>query len=343
VQQRLAAAPNTPGVEAEEKSARVNAVPVGEEKKSQAEDSTAALIEEEDDEEGTADESTTIGKKPVRARHHFTDDEFVYLHALGRIPEGESPMPEPTMLEEKGIDGLNFAFAFDYNDMRFYMSSFSTEQMNVSKAMVLLLNKQESIHMQGVHESVLNDLRGHGVLLPFEFGTVVRGKDAFHTLIDKNSEDLEEALDEIEKTTWWTVAVSVLDGIIGKLVGTDVQNVGRDRSRDRASYISTTHGKKFDIKVLERILQREKKLAEAIHADLSSVAKRADLDTIVGLGSGSSEDWKVILKSSYEVPRKDILTFHRTITDLQYRHLQYELMVALTGNPEYFTLRRKGL
>jgi len=213
--------------------------------------------------------------------------------------------------------------------------------MNVSKAMVLLLNKQESLQLQGVHQSTLNDLRGHGVLLPFEFGTVARGKDSLLGLIDKNLEDLEEALDDVENTTWWTVTASVLDATIARIVGTDVQSVGRDRSRDRASYTSAPQGKKFDIKVLERILQREKKLAESVHSALSESAERADVDTMVGLGSGSSEDWKVILKASYDVPKRDVAKFSRAVTDQQYHHLQYDLMLALTGNRDCFVLNRK--
>jgi hypothetical protein len=225
--------------------------------------------------------------------------------------------------------------------MRFYLSKINPNEMSISKAMVLLLNKHESLELQGVHESILNDLRGHGLLLPLEFGTVARGKDQFFDIVDKNKDDLEEALDEIVKSTWWTVTASVLDGTIAGIVGTDVQTVGRDRSRDRASYTSAPQSKKFDIKVLERILQREKKIAEAVHAELSAVAGRSDVETIVGLGSGSSEDWKVILKASYEVAKRNVGKFNRAVTDLQYHHLQYDLMLSLTGDRDFLTLRRK--
>lgn len=295
----------------------------------------------DDDEEILSAEVTGSPKQTTRARYNFTDDDYVYVHAVGKIPEGETAVPDPFMLEEKGIDGHEFAFAFDYGGVRFYLSKVNPNEVSVSKAMVLLLNKQESLQLQGVHESILNDLRGHGVLLPFEFGTVARGKDYLTGLLDKNLEDLQEALDDMGETTWWSVTASVLDSTIARIVGTDVQSIGRERTRDRASYISSPHGKKFDVKVLERILQREKKLAESIHEELSTVSQRSDIDTMVGLGSGSSEDWKVILKGSYDVPKRDVNKFTRAVTDLQYHHLQYDLMLSLTGNKEFFTLRRK--
>ncbi len=323
------------------------AVLPGEEPAGDAGDRVAPKVEEtaisvsEDDEEIVGTETGGPAKQTTRARYNFSDDDYVYVHAVGRIPDGENSVADPFMLEEKGIDGHEFAFAFDYTGMRFYLSKINPEEMSVSKAMVLLLNKQESIQVQGVHESILNDLRGHGVLLPFDFGTVARGKDYFVGLLDKNLDDLQDALDEVEKTTWWTVTASVLDSTIARIVGTEVQSIGRDRTRDRASYTSSPQGKKFDIKVLERILQREKKLAESIHEALSAVADRSDVDTMIGLGSGSSEDWKVILKGSYDVPKRNIGKFNRTVTDLQYHHLQFDLMLALAGDKESFTLRRK--
>ncbi|MBM2840492.1 MAG: hypothetical protein HW412_1020 [Bacteroidetes bacterium] len=296
--------------------------------------------ENEDDEIVSVDSAGSI-KHTTRARYDFADDEYVYVHAVSKIPGGETPVPEPFMLEEKGIDGREFAFGHDYSGMRFYLSKVNPNELNISKAMVLLLNKQESIQLQGMHESTLNDLRAHGILLPMDFGTVVRGKDSFFNIVDKNLDDLEDALADIENTTKWTVTASVLDSTIAQIVGTEVQTVGRDRSRDRASYTSSPQGKKFDIKVLERILQREKKLAEGVHAELSAVAGRSNVEMMVGLGSGSSEDWKVILKGAYDVLKKDVMKFNRTVTDLQYHHLQYDLMLAVTGKPDCITLRRK--
>ncbi|MEK9139184.1 MAG: GvpL/GvpF family gas vesicle protein, partial [Bacteroidota bacterium] len=306
---------------------------------------TRAPVEQdvfEEEENGSViAESSGVGKRTARDRYNFADDDYVYVHAVSWIPESEEASREPFMLEEKGIDGRGFAFALDYEGMRFYLSKINPNEVNISKAMVLLLNKQESLQMQGSHESTLNDLRGHGVLLPFEFGTVARGKDYLLGIIDKNREDIEEALDDMVATDSWTVTASVLDSTIANIVGTDVHTVGRDRSRDRASYTSAAQTKKFDIKVLERILQREKKLAESVHAELVAVAERADIQTMVGLGSGSSEDWKVILKASYEVDGRDIGRFNRAVTDLQYHHLQYDLMMAVTGKRDYYTMRKK--
>jgi hypothetical protein len=68
------------------------------------------------------------------------------------------------------------------------------------------------------------------------------------------------------------------------------------------------------------------------------MAERSDIETIVGLGSGSSEDWKLILEASYEVKPGNQTKFFQAITDLQYRHLVIDLMLSVVGDAEPFSL-----
>jgi len=281
-------------------------------------------------------------QKRRRVPYSFSDDDLVYLHAVTRIPEGESASTTPFMLEEKGIDARSFAFAVDYGGVRFYLSKILTGVMNVSKTGVLLLGKQESLQLQGAHQSILNDLRNHGPLLPFEFGTVARGKDEFQGKIDDALDRLQESLDETFATTRWALSVSALDGRIAGLVMKDETATRMGRVRDRESFMQGEQPKKYDIKMLERILNKEKKLAESIHEELDQLAQESEIESMVGLGSGSSEDWKLIMKATYAVKPQYLQNFNRKVTDLQYHHLMYELMLALSGNCEYFSLKGKG-
>jgi hypothetical protein len=273
----------------------------------------------------------------AKPSYEFADNDYVYVHAVAVIPPEETMSPHPYMLEEKGIDDRNFAFAFEYERMRFFLSKFNPESMSVSKTGVLLLGKQETLQLQGVQESILNDLRIHSPLLPFKFGTVSRGRDHLLGLIDDHKDDLREALEEIATTKWWTLSAYVLDTRIAQLVGPQVPTRGREREHHRTSYSQPALTKKYDVKTLERMLQKEKKLAESVHEEMKKYAERSDIDMIVSLGSGSSEDWKPILKASYEVTERSLRHFNRAVTDLQYHHIMFDLMLSLTGERECFS------
>jgi hypothetical protein len=61
---------------------------------------------------------------------------------------------------------------------------------------------------------------------------------------------------------------------------------------------------------------------------------------MVNLSSGSSDDWKPILRASYEVGSPDIYRFNHAINDLQYLNLKYQLMFVLTGDREDFSFQQ---
>ena len=278
--------------------------------------------------------------KPVSVRSVYPLDEsdYIYFHAVAQIPLDEKPAAEPFILEERGIESKESVFALDRGGLRFYLSRVSGRSMNVSKNGMLLLNKQESLHLRGTHASILNDLRSHGLLLPFEFGNVAIGVDDLYTKIDENQYELRDALEETVATKWWSVEVCALDAKMAQLVATDITpGSGREPER-RGSPKPLAGAVRLDIKTLERVLTRQKAIAEEIHRKLEEIAGRADVDMIVGFNSGSSEDWKPILRASYEVTVPEVYRFNRAITDLQYVHLKYQLMFTLTGDREEYQL-----
>jgi hypothetical protein len=259
------------------------------------------------------------------------------------IPESELASSEPFMLEEKGIDANEFAFALDYEGFRFFLSRIGQNGMSVSRKGLLLLGKQEAMQLKGMHESILNELRGHGIVLPFEFGTVARGLDEFLQLASRFRAEISDEWGRLASTKWWTLGLYVQDARIAYLFSIDSvhkqERVGRER--ERTSFFPPLHAKKFDVKTLEKILQKEKKFAESVHEDLNRKAERSEVQTIVGLGSGSSDDWKLILRASYLIPQPFLQRFTQTVTDLQYRHILFEPMFALAGDRESFSFQRK--
>jgi len=301
---------------------------------------------DEDDDRKPVVPSTTRGDSidaRARQRHpkipySLSESDHVYLHAVCHIPEGEEPSPHPFMLEEKGIDQQTFAFAFDYHDLRLYMSTFLPAQMAISKTGVLLLGKQDGLQLRGVHQNILNELRIHGVILPFEFATIGLSRNELVHRLDHSWDSIEEAMDEIATTEWWTLDLQVLDARIAQLFADKSASSGRSRERERVSHGKLPTAKITDIKSLEKILQKEKKIAENVHKTLDNIADRSDVDKMIGLTSGSSEDWKLILKASYEVPPSRFDQFNRAVIELQYDHMLFDLMFQIEGKRESFAL-----
>ena len=280
--------------------------------------------------------------KPSHARIpvEVSDEDVLYVHGVSVVPLDEKPEHRPFMLEEKGIDNREFAFALDRGGLRFFLSRVDTRAMSVSKSGVLLLNKQESLRLRGVHAGIINDLRAHGMLLPFEFGTVVQGKADLFEKVDEHVFELQDAVDDLLATQWWHVSAFMLDAKLAQILGSESAGPRRDRDRRDTAY-SPTHAGKVDIKMLERVLGRQKKIAESIHEELSALADRSELETVVGFSSGTSDDWKLILKASYLVPPSRVQKLSTTVTDLQYRYFLFELMLSLTGDTASFSLQKK--
>jgi hypothetical protein len=277
----------------------------------------------------------------ARIALELADDDYVYVHGVSAIPLEERPASRPFVLQEKGIDGRGFAFALDRGGLRFYCSKMAGRAANVSKAGMLLLGKQESVHLRGAHEGILNELRQHGVLLPFVFGTVALGREDLFDKIDAHLYDLRDAVDEQMATSWWNLSAFMLDAKLAQMLGEEPSTGTRDRERPRSTAAVPGPATRIGIKTLERILGKQKKIAESIHEELKKHAQRTDVDMIVGFNSGTSDEWKLILKSSYEVRPSGIQAFNRAITTIQYRHFLFELMLSLDGDRQPFSFQRQ--
>jgi hypothetical protein len=265
------------------------------------------------------------------------EDQQSYVHAVSLIPLSDSPSPEPFIIDGRGLDQRARMFVFDHAGMRFYMSELNADVFSVSKNGMLLLNKTDSIRMRGIHEQIVNRLRLHGLVLPAEFGTAVLGKDDLSQRVEFRLHALLELVLNLGKTTTWHCVVSVLDEKVQQRMGVEptAQRTGRhdvERGRHAAP------GKRTDVKGLERLLTREKKIAESILNALASVAESHTVEHIVNLGSGRTEDWKAILSAAFSLPPAWQQRFFRTVVELESEHVMIEPMVRITGTTECFSL-----
>jgi hypothetical protein len=330
-----------PVVEGSVLLAEENSPPRSEDPSEQVSVPGVAAAASEQGHDATGESDLTIRKQMPRVHSDVKADDLIYLHGVSRIEPGEAPSAFPFLLEEKGIDNRSFAFAVDLEGLRFYGSTLNQESVNLTKNGVLLLGKQEKIRLRGAHESLLNDLRLHRIILPFEFGTVIKGLGELKARIAERCAEIGDALDELLKTRWWNLTVYALDTRTADLVATSTPDARRESDRGRVPYSSPAQNKRIDVKTLERILNKQKKAAESIHEALQPYAERFDIDMMVSLQSGASDDWKIILKASYEMGPSMLTMFVRTVTDLQYQHFLMELMLSLTGNVESFSFEKK--
>jgi hypothetical protein len=265
------------------------------------------------------------------------EDQQSYVYGVSLIPLSDSPSPTAFLLNEKALDQRTKVFAVDHAGMRFFMSELYPDSFSLSKNGMLLLNKTDSLRLRGAHERIVNRLRLKGHILPAEFGTAVLGRQDFARRVEFRLHALLEFVLELAKTTTWHLSALVLDDRVQQLVGaeTATQRSARPET-DRGRHGAPT--KRIDVKALERLLTREKKIAESILDALAPFAENQRVEQMVNLGSGRSEDWKAILKAVLTLPAGQNQRFFRAVVDVEAANEMIEPMLRVTGSTESFSL-----
>jgi hypothetical protein len=265
------------------------------------------------------------------------EDQPSYVHAVSLIPLSDSPSPTPFLLEEPGLDQRCSIFAVDHAGMRFFLSELNPDSFNVSKNGMLLLNKQDSLRLRGVHERIVNRVRQYGSVLPAEFGSAVLGRDDLARRVEFRLHALLEFVLDLGKTPTWRVTASVLDERVQRLLGPETppqRSARQEVERGRQG----TSARRIDVKGLERILTQEMKIAESVLSNLASLAESHSVEQIVNLGSGRSEDWKAILTATFALSPGQNPRFFKAVLDVEEEQSMAELMVRVTGTTESFSL-----
>jgi two-component sensor histidine kinase len=266
------------------------------------------------------------------------EDELGYVHAVALIPLAESSSAEPFLLDESGLEDERRVMVVDLAGLRFYLSLIRTDAPSVSKSGLLLLAKQDALRLRYDHERVLNNLRLRGSLLPAEFGTVVRGRDELLRRVEFRLSALLELVVQLSAVERWQLAASVLDAKLVRTMSGGGGGASRGSSHEGGRSRGTRGGKRVDVQTLERLLNREKKLARSI---LDVVAEASDRHTVefqIGLGGGMSDDWKPILRAGFTVFPSHLPRFYQAIVEAQNFHPLEEPMLHLTGTTESFSL-----
>jgi len=265
------------------------------------------------------------------------DEQLAYVLAASLIPMFDSPSVTPFSLDGIGLDGGTDLFALDHAGMRFYLSLLKDQDASVSKSGMLLLNKQDTLKHRAQHERIINTLRVSSLIIPAESGTVVRGKADLLRRVDFRLHALLEILLNLSKNTAWRMQVSVLDNRIQQILPADTTPASSGRREPERGRV-TAPNKRTDVKTLDRLLTREKKLAETILQAISSAADSHEIEYLIGLTGGTSDAWKVILKAVFQVQQPRYSQFARAVAECQEMHAVADPMIVLAGDTESFSL-----
>lgn len=261
----------------------------------------------------------------------LADGDWIYLYAFCYAPETSGKGVPVKKLTLKGFDRKNDIFLLDYGDIRFYISKLTASDYIADKGGKPTLDPQKSVWFKYDHERILNLLRTSDVIVPINPWSIFRGIGEVTRMIEDRYVDLLRTLIDAHDATEWEVEIFGFDDHIIKLPA--ITQEGKVRTTERES--KHVQSKTRDIKHVERLIFREKTIAQEIHSNLLYYAQRGKLDHMIRLDSAFMNDWKSILVCRYTVQKDKRRKFCEGINSIYETYKEYDLMVRVI-NPSAF-------
>lgn len=258
-------------------------------------------------------------------------DDWLYLYAFCYAPETSGKGLPTKKLAMKGFDRKNDIFILDYGDIRFYASKLTASDYIIDKGGKPTLEPQKSVWFRYDHEKILNLLRTTDVIVPITPWSIFRGLPDVTRMIEDRYVDLLRTLIDAHDATEWEVEVFGFDDHIIKLPA--ITQEGKVRTTERESRHAPS--KTRDVKHVERLIFREKTIAQEIHSNLMFYAQRGKLDHMIRLDSAFMNDWKSILVCRYTVQKDKRRKFCEGVYSIYEMYKEYDLMVRVI-NPSAF-------
>ncbi len=258
-------------------------------------------------------------------------DDWVYLYGFCYAPETSGKGVPTKKLTLKGFDRKNEIFLLDYGDIRFYVSKLTASDYIADKGGKPTLEPQKSVWFKYDHEKIINLLRTAEVVVPINAWSIFRGIGDVSRMIEDRYVDLLRTLIDAHDATEWEVEVFVFDEHIIKLPA--ITQEGKVRTSERESKHVQAKGR--DVRHVERLIFREKTIAQEIHSSLLYYAQRGKLDHMIRLDSALMNDWKSILVCRYTVQKDKRRKFCEGLNAVYETYKDYDLMVRVI-NPSAF-------
>ncbi|MBI5475672.1 MAG: GvpL/GvpF family gas vesicle protein [Ignavibacteriales bacterium] len=255
------------------------------------------------------------------------ESEWFYLLGFCYAPDSTGHGIPSKKISLKGIDGVNNIILLDYGDVRFFIHQLQEMKYGRDNIGKLTVSPKIAYLLKYEHEKTLNILRSEEVIVPFPFWTIMQGKDTINNRIEDKYVDILRSLIEVHDAVEWDVEVFAYDQHIIELPV--VADAAKDRIVTRESRHPVSKGR--DVKVLDKLLFKEKSLAQEIHSQLLLHAAKSKIDFMIRLDNAFMDDWKSILSVRYNVGKDKRKNFYRSIRSIQQEYEQFKLMIRVTS------------
>ena len=264
----------------------------------------------------------------------FKPEDWFYMLAFSYAPNSSGKGIPSLQLQFKGVGESSNVFLFDYGDVRFYMSMLTIEEYTCTKLGEPTLTAKQTTRFKYEHEHLLNTLRTQEVLVGLPFWTIIKGRENIIRMVEDRYVVLLRTLIDVHDASDWDVEVLVFDDHISHLPSI-TENL-KSRPYQRETRRSSDKG--IDVKLLERVIFREKSIAQEIHSQLLLQSTRSKIDYMIRLDSAFMEDWKSILSARYNLGKEKRKLFCQTIAKIEQEYKEYELMLRVSSPSVRFSL-----
>jgi hypothetical protein len=255
------------------------------------------------------------------------ESDWFYLLGFCYAPDSSGHGIPTKKIVLNGVDGINKIILLDYGDVRFFIHQLQSGKYSKDNAGKLTIPPKSAIQLKYEHEKTLNILRSEEVLVAFPFWTVIQGKETINKQIEDRYVDILRALIDVHDAVDWDVELYAYDQHLIELPV--IADAVKDRTTTRESRHPVSKGR--DVKLLDKLLFKEKSLAQEVHSQLLLHANKSKIDFMIRLDNAFMDDWKSILSARYTVGKDKRKNFYRSIRSIQQEYEQYRLMLRVTS------------
>ncbi len=261
-------------------------------------------------------------------------EDWFYMLGVSYAPVSTGKGVPMRKLLIKGVDGMNNIFLLDYGDVRFYMNRLTRHDYALDKTGKPILPPAKASEYKFEHERILNQLRGEDVIMPLPFWTIMQGRERIINRIEDNYVELLRILIDVHDAVEWDVEIFVFDQHV---IGLPAVSDGRKERTSQRDLKHPAPPKGRDVKILEKLMMREKGIAQDIHSSLLLHSSKAKIDYMIRLDNAFMDDWKSILAVRYTVGKDKRKNFWQEIRTIQAQYEEYRLMIRVANPNTRFT------